>query len=60
MFRGHTHYVLLAVQLDGDTVQDISSPGLQAPGEAYIKEGFECRRRSLPHRGHEAAEWRRF
>ncbi len=55
-FRGHTHCVLLVAQLDGDAVQDISWPGLQAPVEAYIKEGFEGGRHSLPHRGHEAAE----
>ena len=28
----------------------------KAPVEAYIKEGIECGRHSLPHRGHEAAE----
>ncbi len=44
------------MQLDGNTVQDISWPGLQAPVEAYMKEGSECGRHSLPHRGHEAAE----
>ena len=32
----------------------------KAPVEAYIREGTECGRHSLPHRGHEAAEWRRF
>ena len=32
----------------------------EAPVEAYIKETFEDGRRSLPHRGREAAEWRRF
>ncbi len=46
----------LAIQVDGDAVQDISWRGLQAPLEAYIKEGFECGRRSLPHRGHKTAE----
>ncbi len=44
------------MQLDGDAIQDISWPGLQAPGEAYNKEGFEGGRRSLPHRGLETAE----
>ncbi len=48
--------MLLPLQVDGDAVQDISSPGLQAPVEAYIKEGVECGRRTLPHRGHQAAE----
>ena len=28
----------------------------EAPVEAYIKEEFEGRRHSLPHRGHQAAE----
>ena len=32
----------------------------EAPVEAYIKEEFEGSRHSLPHRGHKAAEWRRF
>ncbi len=48
------------MRLGGDAVQDISWPGLQAPVEAYNKEGFEGGRHSLPHRGHETAEWRRF
>ena len=30
--------------------------GPPSSGGAYIKEGFECGRHSLPHRGHEAAE----
>jgi len=32
----------------------------KAPVEAYIKEGIECGRHSLPHRGLKTAEWRRF
>ncbi len=55
-FRGHTHYVPLAVQVDGDAVQDISWPSLQAPVEANIKKAIEGGRRSPPSRGHEAAE----
>ena len=54
-FRGHTQYVLLAMQLDGDTVQDLSWPGLRSSGgDLKIKE-IEGGRRSPPHRGHQAA-----
>ncbi len=52
---------LHVMQLDGDAIQDIFWRGLQtAPAETYIKKAIECGRHSLPHRGHEAAEWRRF
>lgn len=52
---------LHVMQLDGDAVQDISWPSLQAPVEAYIlKKAIEGGRHSLPHRGHQAVEWRRF
>jgi hypothetical protein len=55
-FRGHTHCVLLGVQVDGDAVQDIPWRSLQAPVETYIKKGIEGGRRSPPRRGHETAE----
>ncbi len=56
-FRGHTHYLLLAVQVDGDGVQDISWPGLQSSsGDLDIKKAIEGGRRSLPRCGHETAE----
>ncbi len=32
----------------------------KAPGEAYNEKAIEGGRHSLPHRGHEIAEWRRF
>ncbi len=48
--------MLLAMQLDGDAVQDISSPGLRSSGGGLYNEGFEGGRRSPPRRGHEAAE----
>ena len=60
-FRGHTHYVLLAVQVDGDAVQDISWRGLRSSGGGLkIKEQIEGGRSFLPHRGLETAEWRWF
>ena len=44
------------MQVDGDAVQDISWPSLRSSGGGLYNEGFECGRRSLPHRGHETAE----
>ena len=55
-FRAHTHYVLLAMQIDGDAVQDISWPGLQAPVEAYKRKQLRAGAAALPSRGHESAE----
>ncbi len=52
---------LHVMQVDGDAVQDISWPSLQKlRWRPMIKKGIECGRHSPPHRGHEAAEWRRF
>ncbi len=55
-FRGHTHYVLLAMQVDDDSPRHILAGSPTAPVETYIRKGIEGGRRSLPHRGHEAAE----
>ncbi len=55
-FREHTHYVLLAVQVDGDSPRHILTGSPTAPVETYIKKAIERGRHSLPDRGHEAAE----
>ncbi len=46
----------LATQFDGDAVQDISWPSLRSSGGGLYKKAIEGGRRSLPHRGHQAAE----
>ena len=51
---------LHVMQLDRDAVQDISWPGLRSSGGGLKIKEIEGGRHSLPHRGHEAAEWRRF
>ncbi len=48
--------MLLAVPVDGDAVQEISWPGLRSSGGGLKINEIEGGRRSLPHRGHQAAE----
>ncbi len=59
-FREHTHYVLLAMQVDGDAVQDISCPGLQAPVEAYKKKELRAGATAHLTAGMKPRKWRRF
>ena len=51
---------LHVTQLDGDAVQDISWPGLRSSGGGLKIKEIEGGRHSLPHRGREITEWRRF
>ncbi len=61
MFRRPTpHYVLLAVQVDGDAVQDISWPGLQAPVEAYIRKDLSAGAAAYLAVVVASRKWRRF
>ncbi len=48
--------MLLAVQVDGDSPRHILTGSPTAPVETLIDRTIEGGRRSLPHRGHEAAE----